>query len=46
LPPKPPPERRIPALDCGTKYIARETAFAKLKALAEGAIVPRELRGD
>jgi 5-methyltetrahydropteroyltriglutamate--homocysteine methyltransferase len=41
-----PPERLIPAPDCGMKYIPRETAFAKLKALAEGtAIVRRELRG-
>jgi 5-methyltetrahydropteroyltriglutamate--homocysteine methyltransferase len=42
-----PPERLIPAPDCGMKYIPRETAFAKLKALAEGAaIVRRELTGD
>jgi 5-methyltetrahydropteroyltriglutamate--homocysteine methyltransferase len=41
-----PPERLIPAPDCGMKYIPRDTAFAKLKALAEGAaIVRRELRG-
>ncbi len=41
-----PPERLIPAPDCGMKYIPRETAFAKLKALAEGAaIVRRELTG-
>jgi 5-methyltetrahydropteroyltriglutamate--homocysteine methyltransferase len=41
-----PPERLIPAPDCGMKYIPRETAFAKLKALAEGAaIVRRELSG-
>ena len=41
-----PPERLIPAPDCGMKYIPRETAFAKLKALAEGAaIVRRELAG-
>src|SRR5919108_5384397 len=32
-----PPERLIPAPDCGMKYIPRETAFAKLQALAEGA---------
>jgi 5-methyltetrahydropteroyltriglutamate--homocysteine methyltransferase len=39
-----PPERLIPAPDCGMKYIPRGTAFAKLKALAEGAaIVRREL---
>src|ERR1700732_5139625 len=41
-----PPERLIPAPDCGMKYIPRGTAFAKLKALAEGAaIVRRELTG-
>jgi 5-methyltetrahydropteroyltriglutamate--homocysteine methyltransferase len=41
-----PPERLIPAPDCGMKYIPRDLAFAKLKALAEGAaIVRRELRG-
>ena len=41
-----PPARLIPAPDCGMKYIPRETAFAKLKALAEGtAIVRRELAG-
>jgi len=39
-----PPERLIPAPDCGMKYIPRDLAFAKLKALAEGgAIVRREL---
>jgi 5-methyltetrahydropteroyltriglutamate--homocysteine methyltransferase len=41
-----PPERLIPAPDCGMIYIPRDLAFAKLKALAEGAaIVRRELRG-
>ncbi len=41
-----PPERLIPAPDCGMKYIDRRTAFAKLKALADGtAIVRRELTG-
>jgi 5-methyltetrahydropteroyltriglutamate--homocysteine methyltransferase len=41
-----PPERLIPAPDCGMKYIARELAFAKLRALAEGAaIVRREVTG-
>jgi 5-methyltetrahydropteroyltriglutamate--homocysteine methyltransferase len=39
-----PPERLIPAPDCGMKYIPRDLAFAKLNALAEGAaIVRREL---
>jgi 5-methyltetrahydropteroyltriglutamate--homocysteine methyltransferase len=40
------PERLIPAPDCGMKYIPRATAFAKLKALADGAaLVRRELEG-
>jgi 5-methyltetrahydropteroyltriglutamate--homocysteine methyltransferase len=39
-----PPERVIPAPDCGMKYLPRSTAFGKLKALADGAaIVRREL---
>jgi len=39
-----PAERLIPAPDCGMKYMARETAFGKLKALSDGAaIVRREL---
>lgn len=34
----------VPAPDCGMKYLTREIAFGKLKALAEGAaIVRREL---
>jgi 5-methyltetrahydropteroyltriglutamate--homocysteine methyltransferase len=41
-----PPERLIPAPDCGIKYIPRATAFAKLKALADGAAIVRsELSG-
>src|SRR3954469_5986211 len=31
------PERLIAAPDCGMKYLSREVAFGKLKALAEGA---------
>jgi 5-methyltetrahydropteroyltriglutamate--homocysteine methyltransferase len=39
-----PPERLVPAPDCGMKYLPRERAFGKLKALADGAaIVRREL---
>jgi 5-methyltetrahydropteroyltriglutamate--homocysteine methyltransferase len=39
-----PPERLVPAPDCGMKYLPRDRAFGKLKALAEGAaIVRREL---
>jgi 5-methyltetrahydropteroyltriglutamate--homocysteine methyltransferase len=38
------PDRLIPAPDCGMKYLPRPLAFAKLKALSEGAaIVRREL---
>ena len=41
-----PPERLVPAPDCGMKYLPRARAFAKLKALAEGAaIVRHELTG-
>ena len=40
------PSRLIPAPDCGMKYLDRQTAFGKLKAMAEGAaIVRRELAG-
>ncbi|MFM9938864.1 MAG: uroporphyrinogen decarboxylase family protein [Hyphomicrobiaceae bacterium] len=39
-----PPDRLMPAPDCGMKYLTREVAFGKLKSLAEGAaIVRREL---
>ena len=36
-----PPSRLVPAPDCGMKYMPRATAFAKLKALAEGAAIVR-----
>jgi 5-methyltetrahydropteroyltriglutamate--homocysteine methyltransferase len=40
------PERLIPAPDCGMKYMPRERAFRKLRALVDGAaIVRRELAG-
>jgi 5-methyltetrahydropteroyltriglutamate--homocysteine methyltransferase len=39
-----PPERLIIAPDCGLKYLPRDVAFAKIKAMVEGAaIVRREL---
>jgi 5-methyltetrahydropteroyltriglutamate--homocysteine methyltransferase len=39
-----PAERLIAAPDCGMKYLTREVAFGKLKAMAEGvAMVRREL---
>jgi len=38
------PERLVLAPDCGMKYLPRETAFAKLRALVEGTkLVRREL---
>ncbi|PYN02018.1 MAG: 5-methyltetrahydropteroyltriglutamate--homocysteine methyltransferase [Candidatus Rokuibacteriota bacterium] len=41
-----PAERLIAAPDCGMKYLPRERALAKLRALAEGArLVRRELTG-
>jgi 5-methyltetrahydropteroyltriglutamate--homocysteine methyltransferase len=36
-----PPERIVPAPDCGMKYLPRATAFGKLKALSEGAALVR-----
>ena len=35
------PERLVPAPDCGMKYLSRELAFRKLKALAQGAAIVR-----
>ena len=37
-----PPERLVVAPDCGMKYLTREAAFGKLKALAEGAAIVRK----
>jgi 5-methyltetrahydropteroyltriglutamate--homocysteine methyltransferase len=36
-----PADRLVPAPDCGMKYMPRELAFAKLKALADGAAIVR-----
>lgn len=40
-----PPERLVATPDCGMKYMPRETAFGKLKALADGAAIVRKERG-
>ena len=40
-----PPERLIPAPDCGMKYLPRETAFGKLTALSAAARVVRSELG-
>ncbi|MDE0201372.1 MAG: 5-methyltetrahydropteroyltriglutamate--homocysteine methyltransferase [Rhodospirillaceae bacterium] len=41
-----PADRLVAAPDCGMKYLARETAFGKLKAMVDGAaIVRREVAG-
>jgi 5-methyltetrahydropteroyltriglutamate--homocysteine methyltransferase len=37
-----PAERLVAAPDCGMKYLTREAAFGKLKALAEGAALVRK----
>jgi len=36
-----PAERLIPAPDCGMKYLPRDVAFGKLRAMAEGAAMVR-----
>jgi len=36
------PERIIVAPDCGLKYLPRDVAFGKMKAMAEGAAIVRE----
>jgi len=35
-------DRLIPAPDCGMKYLPRDVAFGKLKALADGAAIVRK----
>jgi len=40
-----PAERLVPAPDCGMKYLPREVAVAKLRALAEGAAIVRSELG-
>ena len=32
----------MPAPDCGMKYLTREVAFGKLKAMVEGAAIVRK----
>ena len=39
------PERLVIAPDCGMKYIAREIAQAKLKAMVEGTRIVRAALG-
>jgi 5-methyltetrahydropteroyltriglutamate--homocysteine methyltransferase len=42
-----PPERVVVAPDCGMKYLPRNIAFGKMKAMVDGAaIVRRELTGE
>jgi 5-methyltetrahydropteroyltriglutamate--homocysteine methyltransferase len=36
------PDKLIPAPDCGMKYLPRALAFAKLKALSDGAAIVRK----
>ncbi len=37
-----PPDKLLPAPDCGMKYLPRATAFGKLKSMAEGAALVRK----
>ena len=38
-------ERLVLAPDCGMKYLSRDAAFGKLKALSEGAAIVRSRAG-
>lgn len=40
-----PPERLIPAPDCGMKYLPRDVAFRKLRALVQGTQIVRSELG-
>lgn len=40
-----PPERLIVAPDCGMKYLPRDVAFGKLKAMVDGARIVRDSLG-
>lgn len=41
-----PPDRIVVAPDCGLKYLPREVAFGKMRAMVEGAeIGRREIAG-
>jgi 5-methyltetrahydropteroyltriglutamate--homocysteine methyltransferase len=35
-------ERLVPAPDCGMKYMPRQVAFGKLKAMADAAAIVRK----
>ncbi|MGN6573367.1 MAG: uroporphyrinogen decarboxylase family protein [Pseudolabrys sp.] len=37
-----PADKLVPAPDCGMKYLTREVAFGKLKAMVEGAAIVRK----
>jgi 5-methyltetrahydropteroyltriglutamate--homocysteine methyltransferase len=40
-----PADKLVPAPDCGMKYLPRALAFAKLKALSDGAAIVRKELG-
>jgi len=40
------PERLVLAPDCGMKYLSRDTARGKLRALADGARIVRQELGS
>jgi len=37
-----PPDKLVPAPDCGMKYLSRDVAFGKLKAMVDGAAIVRK----
>jgi 5-methyltetrahydropteroyltriglutamate--homocysteine methyltransferase len=41
-----PPDRIIVAPDCGLKYLPRDVAFGKMKAMVEGARIVRKELAD
>jgi len=40
-----PKEKIVVAPDCGLKYLPREVAFGKMKAMVEGAAIVRKEMG-
>lgn len=47
MPPRVRTERIVVAPDCGMKYLPRQVAFGKMRAMVEGAaIVRQELTGE
>ena len=43
--PMSPPDKIVVAPDCGMKYLPRDVAFGKMKAMVDGAAIVREELG-